>query len=203
MREQALERSTKPAKEACKGTADSEELAKECSAATMTKQPGKIIAYTREGCAESVRLKQTLKRLSPEVLEICLSRYPSRIAELQRLNIGPTPCIPCVVFNDQVIGVSLPLNSNLLLAVFSLLSGLFPRSILSCLGARSLIRVQVTHLHLRWCIAAATFQRTIVVYCFESRRSLSHFLGVHLAISSLSFAPISSAHMIILLCMPP
>lgn len=121
------------------------ELAKECSAATMTKQPGKIIAYTREGCAESVRLKQTLKRLSPEVLEICLSRYPSRIAELQRLNIGPTPCIPCVVFNDQVIGVRLTISSKLLLALFSLLSGLFPRSFLSLacelvasLGCRSL-----------------------------------------------------------------
>lgn len=70
----------------------------------MGKHEGKIIAYTREGCAESVRLKQTLERISPEVLEISLSRYPSRISELQRLNIGPTPCIPCAVFNDQVIG---------------------------------------------------------------------------------------------------
>uniref|UniRef100_A0A1D1ZF71 Vacuolar membrane-associated protein iml1 n=1 Tax=Anthurium amnicola TaxID=1678845 RepID=A0A1D1ZF71_9ARAE len=70
---------------------------------------GRIIVYTRLGCQESkdVRLFMHQKRL--KYIEINIDVYPSRKLELEK-NTG-SPAVPCVFFNDLLIGGLSELNA--------------------------------------------------------------------------------------------
>lgn len=65
---------------------------------------GRVLVYTTRGCPFSIGVKKLLDQRGAQYLEINLSDFPQRRAELEKLS-GGLKTVPRVFFNTTHIGV--------------------------------------------------------------------------------------------------